>query len=53
MRKCKETPSRRELFAITRRLEARKAELDKGIEQQVQRISQLETELATARKNVR
>ena len=47
----KDAPSRRELFAVIRRLEARNAELAKRIEQQTQRISQLERELATARKN--
>ncbi len=44
MRKRKDAPSRRELLAIIRRLEARNAELEK-------RIGDLETELAKARKN--
>ena len=44
MRKRKDAPSRRELLAIIRRLEARNAELEK-------RIGELETELAKARKN--
>ena len=44
MRKRKDAPSRRELLAIIRRLEARNAELEK-------RIGELETELAQARKN--
>ena len=58
MRKRKDAPSRRELLAIVRRLEARNAELEKRIdqqekhlEQQVQRIGELERELAKARKN--
>ena len=44
MRKRKDAPSRRELLAIIRRLEARNAELE-------ERIGELETELAKARKN--
>ena len=51
MRKRKDAPSRRELFAVIRRLEARNAELEKRIEQQALRIDELERELATARKN--
>ncbi len=58
MRKRKDAPSRRELLAIVRRLEARNAELEKRIdqqekhlEQQVQRIGELERELAKTRKN--
>ena len=44
MRKRKDAPSRRELLAIIRRLEARNAGLEK-------RIGELEAELAKARKN--
>ena len=51
MRKRKDAPSRRELFAVIRRLEARNAALEKRIEQQTQRIDELERELATTRKN--
>jgi len=51
MRKRKDASSRRELLAIIRRLEARNAELEKRIEQQAQRIRELERELAKARKN--
>ncbi len=51
MRKRKAAPSRHELFAAIRRLEVRNAELEKRIEQQAQRIDELERELATARKN--
>ena len=47
MRKRKDAPSRRELFAVIRRLAARNAELAKRIEQQAQRIDELERELAT------
>ena len=58
MRKRKDAPSRRELFATLRRLEARNAELEKcmdqqekRMEQQAQRIGELERKLAQARKN--
>ncbi len=51
MRKRKDAPSRRELFATIRRLEARNAELTEHLEQQAQRIDKLEAELAKARKN--
>ncbi len=51
MRQRKDAPSRRELFATLRRLEARNAELERRIEQQAQRIGDLERELAKARKN--
>ena len=51
MRKRKDAPSRRELLAIVRRLEARNAALEKRIETQDKRIHELETALAKARKN--
>ena len=51
MRKRKEAPSRRELFAVIRRLETRIAEQDRRIDAQERRIRELEIELATARKS--
>ncbi|MCH7778622.1 MAG: IS66 family transposase [Gemmatimonadetes bacterium] len=51
MRKRKDAPSRQELFAALRRLEAQNAEFERRIEQQAQRIGELERELAKARKN--
>ena len=51
MRKRKDAPSRRELLAIVRRLEARNAALEKRIETQDKRIHELEAALAKARKN--
>ena len=51
MSKRKEAPSRRELFAVIRRLETRIAGQDRRIDAQERRIRELEIELATARKN--